>query len=72
MIIQVGKDLSDPQVQPQPTQPCPLPTSLSATSPWFWNTSRDGDPTTSLGSPFQCLTALSEKKLFVISDLNLP
>ena len=30
----------------QPTPPCPLPTSLSATSPWFWNTSRDGDPTT--------------------------
>ena len=25
---------------------CPLPTSLSATSPGFWSTSRDGDPTT--------------------------
>ena len=29
--------------------PCPLTTSLSATSPWFRNTSRDGDSTTSLG-----------------------
>jgi len=28
--------------------------SLSATSPWVWNTSVDGDPTTSLGS---CATA---------------
>jgi len=23
----------------------PITTSLSATSPWLWNTSRDGDPT---------------------------
>ena len=30
----------------QPIPPCPLTTSLSATSPQFWNTSRDGDPTT--------------------------
>ena len=40
-----------PQAQPQPTTPpCPLPMSLSATSPQLWNTSRDGDPTTFLGS----------------------
>ena len=32
--------------KPNPTPPCPLPTSLSATSPRLWDTSRDGDPTT--------------------------
>ena len=31
---------------PSPSPPCPLPTSLSATSPRLWDTSRDGDPTT--------------------------
>ena len=36
------------------------------------NTSRIGDSTTSLGSPFQCLTTLSEKKYFLTSSLNLP
>ena len=34
--MQAGKDLRDPLAQPQPT---PLPTSLSATSPWFLSTS---------------------------------
>ncbi|KAK4829663.1 hypothetical protein QYF61_005956 [Mycteria americana] len=33
--------------------------SLSTSSTWLLNTSRDGDSTTSLGSLFQCLTALS-------------
>jgi len=28
---------------PSPIPPCPLTTSLSATSPQFWNTPRDGD-----------------------------
>ena len=46
--IKVGRDFQDPHVQPQPTPPCPLTTSLSATSPWFLNASRDGDPTASL------------------------
>ncbi|KAK4832969.1 hypothetical protein QYF61_026795 [Mycteria americana] len=32
---------------------------------------RDGDSTTSLGSLFQCLTTLSVKKFFLISNLNL-
>jgi len=36
------------------------------------NTFRDGDSTTSLGSPFQCLTTLLEKIFFLISSLNLP
>ena len=42
------RPLRSPSLTPRP--PCPLPMSLSATSPRFWNTSRDGDPTTSLGS----------------------
>jgi len=36
------------------------------------NTSRVGDSITSLGSPFQCLTTLSEKQYFLMSSLNLP
>ena len=45
---------------------------LSTTSKRFLNTSRDGDSTTSLGILFQCLTTLSVKKFFLISNLNLP
>jgi len=36
------------------------------------NTSRGGDSTTSLGSPFQLLTALLEKKFFLMSNLRCP
>jgi len=36
------------------------------------NTSRDSHSTTSLGSLFQYLTTLSEKKKFLISNLYLP
>jgi len=36
------------------------------------NTSRDDDCTASLGSPFQRLTSLSEKKNFLMYNLNLP
>jgi len=39
--------------------------SLSTTSERVLNTSRDGDSTTSRGSPFQCLTTLSVKKFFL-------
>jgi len=35
----------------RPPPPCPLTTSFSATSTQFSNTSRDGDSTTSMGSP---------------------
>ena len=51
--VKVGKDLSDHLVWP-PSPPCPLTTSLSATSTQFLNTFRDSDCTTSLGS---CATA---------------
>jgi len=36
------------------------------------DTSRDGDSTTALGSLIQCLTTLSGKKFFQISNVNLP
>ena len=45
--------------------------SLSAASPQFLNTSRDSDSTNSLGCLFQHLTTLLEKKLFLISNLNV-
>ena len=44
-----------------PSPPCTLPTSLSATCMWFWYISRDSDSITSLGSLLQCLTTLSGK-----------
>ena len=47
-----------------PTPTMPTNQSLSATLPNFSNTS--------LGSLFQCITTLSEKKIFLISNLNLP
>ncbi len=45
--------------------------SLSTTSKCFLNTSRVGDFTTSLGSPFQCPTTLLENKLLLMSSLKL-
>ena len=45
-MVKVGKDLQDVQAQPQPIPLCPLTTSLSATSPWLWNSFRDSDHTT--------------------------
>lgn len=44
--------------------PSPMSTRLLSTS-------RDGDTTASLGSPFQCSTTLSLKKSFLIFNLNL-
>ena len=52
--------------------PCTHPMILSATSPQFLNTSRDGDSPTSLGSLCHCLTALLEDKCVLIPNLNLP
>jgi len=46
--------------------------ALSTTFTCFLNTSRDSDSTTSIGSPFQRLTTLPEKKNFLMSKLNLP
>lgn len=43
-IIQVGKALSDPQVQYQPTLPSPQPESPSAPSLYSMSTSGDDDP----------------------------
>ena len=44
--------------------------SVSATSPHFLNTFRNGDSTTYLGSLCQYFTTLSENKFFLISNLN--
>ena len=55
-----------------PTPPCPLTTSLSATTPHFSNNSGDRDFTTPLRSPYQCLTTHSENNFFLLSNLNLP
>ena len=44
---------------------------LSTTFKCFLNTSRVSDSTASLGSLFQCLTTLSEKKHFLTFNLNL-
>lgn len=52
--------------------PRPLTMSLSATSPCLMNTLSGGDSTTSPGSPRQRITTLSEKKCFLIANLNLP
>ena len=41
-----------------------ITTSLSATSPWLWNISRNGD-STSPGSMFQSITTLSESNFFL-------
>jgi len=49
-MIKGGKDPYYPQVQPQCIPTTPITMSLSATSPRCWSTSRDSDPTTSLGS----------------------
>ena len=48
----------------------PTMSTDSVTSPQFLNTSRDNDPTTSLGSPFQCITTPSKKKVLLISNLK--
>lgn len=45
--------------------------SLGIKSKQFLNTSMDGDSTTSLDSLSQCITTLSGKKLFLVSNLNL-
>ena len=61
---------SSPTTSPSPL--CPLTMSLGATSPRSWNSSRDSDSITSLCSLCQCITTLSQNKLFLTSNLNLP
>lgn len=46
--------------------------SLSVTSTYLSNISRDSDFTTSLGSLFQCLTTLLVRNFFLIFNLNCP
>ena len=46
--------------------------SLSVTYTFFLNTSRDRDSITFLSNQFWCITTLSEMRIFLISNLNLP
>jgi len=55
-------------ITPMPAKPRPKVPHLHV----FLNPSRDGDSTTALGSLVQCLTTLAVKRLFLISNLNLP
>jgi len=63
----------DHQIQPStyhhhfPTKPCPLVQHLNA----YWTPSGMVDSTIPLGSPFQCLSTLTEK-FFLIPNLNVP
>jgi len=54
-----------------PSPPLPLTISLSAPSPWFLDTTRDGDSTTSLGSLCHCIITLLERKCSLIPNLKL-
>ena len=69
--IQWPRKLEKTSENPQAIPLRPLTVSLSATSPWFLNTSWENDHTTTLGSLCQCMTALSEKKLFLISQIPI-
>ena len=68
--IQWPRKLEKTSENPQAIPLRPLTVSLSAISPWFLNTSWENDHTTTLGSLCQCLTALSEKKFFLIANLK--
>ena len=58
------------QSNPNPSPLCQPNHVPHATSPWFFNIPRGGDFTTSSpGSLCQCITSLSEKKFFPISNL---
>lgn len=66
--IQWPRKLEKTSENPQAIPLRPLTVSLSATSPWFLNTSWDNDHTTTLGSLCQCMTALrtvsSQQQIF--------
>ena len=67
--MKAGKDLSDPQVQPQPIPTMPTDHVPQCHISTLWNPSRDRDSTSSLGSQFQRITTLSEEIFFPISNL---
>ena len=71
-IIRLKKTTKITKSNHQLITPCPLTTSLSATSPRFLNTSRDSDSITSLGRLCHCSTTLSEKSCFLSSNLMEP
>ena len=70
-IIKVGKDLYSSNHPPTPSA-AHHTMSLSAVSALSLTTSRDSNPTASLGSLFQCVTTLLEKKCFLTPSLAVP
>lgn len=74
-IIKGGKDCQDHGVQPLTEHHHQLSPSTECHIQSFIEPFHKGDSTTSttsLGSLFQCLTTLSVKRFFPISNLNLP
>ena len=57
---------------PTISPPCPLTTSLSATSPQSLNISRDGDSTTSLGSLCQTKNYMESNAVRPLLSLQVP
>lgn len=49
-----------------------LSTLLGSAGTQLLGTPRDGDPTTALGNPSRCRTALPVRKYLLIPNLNLP
>ena len=71
LILEQTSKIIQSKHQPIPTMPTNhIPQCHILTV--FLNTSGDGDSTTSLGNLFQCITTLSEKKVFLTSNMNLP
>ena len=70
--LRMEKTPKIPKSNPSPPPPYPLPTSLSATSPWFWNTPWGWRPLHLPGQLCHCITTPSERKCFLLSNLNLP
>lgn len=72
-IVKVGKANKIIKSNHQPDPPCTLTVSLSATSPWFFNTSRDddstGQPSVTLNTTLQLFLRLSEPFLCLGFDL---
>lgn len=63
-----------PEVIPSSLEPSTneLSMLLGSAGMQLLGTPRDGDPTTALGNPFQCHTALPVRKYLLIPNLNLP
>lgn len=59
---------------PAPAGPPGADCAVQHSVRWVSSTSKDGDPSSSLRNPFQCLTTLSVKKVFpcVLMEAHVP